>query len=43
MEDDTFGNPSDVVEISGDIAVKLVDAEELEQRVDFFLEEGGEE
>ncbi|KAG8956267.1 hypothetical protein FRC04_004344 [Tulasnella sp. 424] len=43
MEDGTFGNPSDVVEISGDIAVKLVDAEELEQRVDFFLEEGGED
>lgn len=42
-EDGTLGNPSDVVEISADIAVKLVDAEELEQRVYFFLDEGGEE
>lgn len=42
-EDGTLGNPSDVVEISADIAVKLVDAEELEQRVYFFLDEGGED
>ncbi|KAG8935449.1 hypothetical protein FRC01_000056 [Tulasnella sp. 417] len=43
MEDGSLGNPSDVVEICADIAVKLVDAEELEQRVDFFLEEGGDD
>lgn len=43
MEDGSLGNPSDVVEISADLAVKLVDAEELAQRVDFFLEEGGDE
>ncbi|KAG8976360.1 hypothetical protein FRB90_009215, partial [Tulasnella sp. 427] len=43
MDDGTLGNPSDVVEISADIVVQLVGAEELEQRVDFFLEEGGED
>ncbi|KIO19047.1 hypothetical protein M407DRAFT_152805 [Tulasnella calospora MUT 4182] len=42
-EDGGLGNPSDVVEICADIAVKLVDAGELEQRVDFFLEEGGDD
>ncbi|KAG9051389.1 hypothetical protein FS837_008486 [Tulasnella sp. UAMH 9824] len=43
MEDGSLGNPSDVVEICADLAVKLVDAEELAQRVDFFLEEGGDD
>lgn len=38
-----MGNPSDVVEISADIVVQTVASGDSQDRIDWWLEEGGDE
>ena len=38
-----MGNPADVVEIKADLVVNAMNSEGSKERIDFFLEEGGDE
>ncbi|KDQ21492.1 hypothetical protein BOTBODRAFT_99899 [Botryobasidium botryosum FD-172 SS1] len=43
LPDGSIGNPSDVVEITADLVVDIVASEHSRERIDWWLEEGGDD
>lgn len=43
LEDSTVGNPKDVTEIRADLIVDVVRPTDAKSRIEFWLEEGGDE